>query len=492
MSLAYCVGALVLAAAVRLYLFQNDYIINNDGVVYIESARRFWEGDWLGGLSGFYPPLFPLMIATAFSLTGEWELAGRLWPLVLSILILFPLFGLLRRIYNLRVAYMALFLFAVSPYLARLSVDVRSEIPYIFFLLCATYFFQLAIDQKRGSPLFLAGISSALAYLIRPEAIGFLAVGVVFLLYRARLNGVASKMWIPVSVLFLGFFVLAAPYVLYLKWDTGKWLFTRKAGNAVSQGMSVHDPSTAVVSQEESVQVDALELIRSHPLSYAKKVFIDFFRFIGFYFEAVHYAYLPFLFLGWILFFRGRFWEKKDFLLVILVGFYIAAFPLLYVTRRYSVPLVPVSLGWVAVGSLTVWEYSRARWEKAGSFLMGLLAGAFALGTLPKTLVSVGREKLYFREAGLYLKSKPGNPTIFTHDSRVAFYARGSNHVRVVGIEEALASRATARTYLTLDNKLLESTKGALGTMGWVREREFSGSTGDGLVILLLNRKAPE
>ncbi len=292
--LAYCLGGLALAVAVRLYLFLDSDTINNDGVVYVELARHFWEGRWLEGLSGFYPPLFPLMIAAAFSLTGEWELAGRFWPLILSILTLFP------------------------------------------------------------------------------------------------------------------------------------------------------------------------------------------------------HSYLPFLLLGWFLFLRGHFGRKKDFLLAVLIAFYCAAFPLLYVTRRYSVPLVPVSLGWVAAGALALWEYSNTGRPKVRYLLMGLVAIVFALGTLPKTLASTGREKLYFREAGLYLKSKPGNPTIFTHDGRVAFYARGSNHVRVAGVEEALASRVTAGTYLTLENKLLESTKRSLETMGWVREREFSGSNGDGLVILLLNRKAPE
>jgi len=487
---AYGLIALVLTAAVRLYLFQGDYIINNDGVVYIEIARRFWEGRWLEGLSGFYPPLFPSMIAAVFPLIGDWEVAGQFWPLILGILIPILLFGLLRRVYDLRVATVALFFYAVSPYLVRLSIDVRSEIPYIFFFLSALYCFQLAMDSRSIRPLFLMGINAGLAYLARPEAIGLLVAGAVFLLYRGWHERALKKVWAPLGIMSLGFLILAAPYVCYLKWETGKWLLSRKLGTAVTQGLSVHDPSARVASQQESVQLNSLDLVRSQPLSYAKKVFIDFFRFIGFYFEAVHYSYLPFLFLGWLVFFRSRFWEKKEFLLAILVGFYIAAFPLLYVTRRYSVPLVPASLGWVAAGSLAVWEYSHARWGKRGHLLMGLVAAIFILGTLPKTLASIGREKLYLREAGLYLRDKPGN--ILTHDSRVAFYARGSNHVRVVGIEEALASRATARTYLTLDNKLLESTKGALGTMGWVREREFLGSNGDGLVILLLNRKAPE
>ncbi|MCH7570888.1 MAG: hypothetical protein IH919_10040, partial [Deltaproteobacteria bacterium] len=62
----YLLGALVLTLAVRFYLFKNYYTINNDGILYIQAARYFWEGDWIEGLASFYPPIFPLLIAAAY------------------------------------------------------------------------------------------------------------------------------------------------------------------------------------------------------------------------------------------------------------------------------------------------------------------------------------------------------------------------------------------------------------------------------------------
>ena len=467
----------------RLYLFRNYYTINNDGVLYIEAARYFWEGQWSEGLASFYPPIFPLMIAAAYPLVGDWELAGQFWPFILGVLTLFPLFGLLRRVYGLRAAQIALLFYGVSPYLARLSLHVRSEIPYIFFLVLALYLLQRAMDKESRLCLLLMGVSSALAYLIRSEGFGLIIVGVLFLLYRGWVQGHLQRSWLQSGILFLGFVFLAAPYVLYLKWDTGNWLMSRKAGLILSMGLAEHDPSTKQVGMKESDRVSLVRLISSRPLVYAKKVFIDAFRSLGVYFEALHYSYLLFLFIGWFFFFRGRFWEKGDFLLAVTILFYLAAFALLYVNRRFAVPLVPISLGWAGVGFLAVHEYFQDRWEKRRYFLTGLVLVLFIAGTLPKTLKAIGLQKLYLREAGLYIREKPGSPTVFTTNARVAFYAKGRNRILMGDVEEILGLRAQDGDYLALDQRSFPKAQATLGLEGWLLEKEFLGRGGENLRV---------
>lgn len=480
----YWVGALIVTLGVRLYLLGNYYTINNDGVLYIEAARHFWEGKWSEGLASFYPPLFPLMIAAVYPLVGDWELAGQFWPLILGVLILLPLFALLRRIYGLRVAQVALFFYGVSPYLARLSLHVRSEIPYIFFLLLALYLLQRGMDRGSFPCLLLMGVSSALAYLIRSEGFGLILVGVLFLLYREWVHGRLERGLFQIAVLFFGFVLLAAPYVLYLRRDTGNWLISRKAGLILSLGLADHDPSGEPVSMRESDQVSVGRMISARPFNYAKKVFIDAFRSLGAYFEAVHYSYLPFLFIGWFFFFRGRFWEKEDFLLAVFILFYLAAFSLLYVNRRYAVALVPLSLAWVSVGFLAIEGYSHTRWGRRGTLLTGLVLVFFFLGTLPKTLQAIGREKFYLREAGAYLKGKPGKPTIVTTSARVAFYAEGRNRILVREFKEIPGLLATqGGDFFALDEEVFKRVQDLLRQGGWIIDREFSGGRGEGLLI---------
>ncbi len=471
----YLTGALILTLAVRFYLFKNYYTINNDGILYIEAARYFWDGNWTGGLGSFYPPIFPLLIAAAYPLTGEWELAGQFWPLVLGVLVVFPLFGLIHRLYGPKVALAAIFLYAVSPYLSRLSLHVRSEIPYTFFLVLGLYFLQRGIDRGNLFWVLGTGISAALATLIRSEGVGLVIACTLYLVYRGWIKRGLKRRWLQLGILLLGFILFAAPYVLYLKWDTGNWMISRKAALILAIGLAEVDPSTGQFTMKESNQLSVAHLILARPLAYAKKVFIDSFRSVGVYFEAVHYSYLPFLFIGWFFYFRGRFWEKEDFFLVAFIGFYLGVFALIYVNRRYAVPLVPFSLGWVGAGFLAFNEYIHRRWGKRGYLITVAVVGIFLAGTLPKTLKAIGQEKLYLRRAGLYLKGKPGNPTILTSNGRVGFYAEGQNRLVLKDFSDTTSLESVLDgDYLALDEWVVDRADGGLKEHGWLLDREFS------------------
>lgn len=477
-------GASVLTLAVRLYLAFNYYTINNDGVLYIEAARHFWEGRWGDGLASFYPPLYPLMIAAAYSAVQDWETAGQFWPFVLSLLILLPLYGLLRRIYGFRAAQIGLFFYAVSPYLARFSLHVRSEMPYIFFLVLALYLLQRCFDEGRFYSLFLAGACSAFAYLIRSEGFGLILIGIFFIIYRSwlamRLEG---SLW-RIAFLLAGFFILAAPYILYLRWDAGSWLISRKAGMILSMGLAEHDPDTEQVGMKESDRTSVIDMIASRPAAYAKKVFVDFFRSLGVYFEAIHYSYLPFLLIGCALSFRGRFWEQKGILIAATILLYLIAFSLLYVNRRYAVPLAPLSLGWVGMGFAYMEDYLRVRWGRRGLLLTGIAIVVFLVGTLPKTLQAIGRDKFYLRQGGLYLKEKPGAPTIITTNGRVAFYAEGQNRVLVKALKDFPALLAAPEgDYLALNGETFEKFEESFKDYSWLLDREFSGGGKERLFI---------
>jgi 4-amino-4-deoxy-L-arabinose transferase-like glycosyltransferase len=481
-DLCYWVGALILTLGVRIYLFGNYYTINNDGVSYIEAARHFWEGQWSEGLASFYPPLFPLMIAAAYPLFGDWEMAGQFLPFVLSLFILFPLFALLSRIYGQGVAHAALLFYAVSPFLARLSLEVRTELPYTFFLVLALYSLQRGLDHESLLYFFLVGTASALAYLIRPEGIGLIVVGPLFLFYRGWLLGRLKGNWLKAGVLALGFILFAAPYIFYLRWDTGNWLISRKTSTILSLGLAKHDPATQQVTVDEPASI--IRLITSQPLVYGKKVLIDGFRSLGFYFLALHYSYLPLLALGWFFLFRERFWVREDFLLIVLIFFYLAAFSLLYVTRRYGIPLVPISLGWVGIGFMAMKEYFYSRWERREPLLTGLALFLFLAGTLPKTLQPIGRDKFYLREAGLYLKRKPGDAIVVTNNGRVAFYTERRNRIILrepPDVHSLLAS--PDGDYLALDKASFNHAKAAFEQHGWLFDKEFSNGDKESMFV---------
>jgi hypothetical protein len=141
---------------------------------------------------------------------------------------------------------------------------------------------------------------------------------------------------------------------------------------------------------------------------------------------------------------------------------------------RYEVPLATLSLGWVAVGYLAAEEYFRVRWGRNGCLITGLVVIVFSVGTVPKTLEAIGRDKFYLREGGAYLKQKPGNPVILTTDGRLGFYAAGQNQIRVKekGNLPVLPEIREAN-YVALDGGTLVKLESVLNDNGFVLDREF-------------------
>lgn len=423
--------AVVLALGVRLYLLWQYYCINSDGVRYVNAARDFFDGRFADGLSSVYPPAYPLLIASLYPLIGDWELSGQIWSLLSGVLLLIPLFVLLKKIYGENVAMVACFLAAVAPYLARYSAHVRTESLFLLLSTLALLVFHQGIERVLLSRFFYGGLVAGLAYLVRPEAIGLLVIvpvtlGILCLIKRKR-----GILWISGAclLLLLGFSLFAFPYIYYLSLDTGHWgAISRKAG--VTLAISVKESGLLGADEVQNFpdleSLTFLHFVSRYPLLYIKKVALDLAPSVGVYFEALHYPYAPFLLVGLFPLIRKRFWERQDLLLLVFLLFYLVGFALIYVNRRYSVQMVPVSLGWTAVGILWCWTYFQKSFsQKVFRGAFSVLAVIFLAATLGKTLKPISPEKAHVREAGLYLKRLGGSEglKLLVFDDRVAFYA---------------------------------------------------------------------
>jgi len=144
-----------------------------------------------------------------------------------------------------------------------------------------------------------------------------------------------------------------------------------------------------------------------------------------------------------------------------------------------------LALGWVGVGYLAFHDYACQKWQRKGPVITGAVVILFLIVTLPWTLKAIGHDNFHLRQAGTYLKELPGNPRILTTNGRVAFYARGQNHVRINGLDEGADLTSTQdRDYLALDGVVFDKTKHALMTQGWHLDREFSRGGKDRLFVL--------
>ncbi len=177
-----------------------------------------------------FPPLYPLVAGASYLLTRDLEWAGNLPYAVFGGLLLIPVFALARRIYGTRTAWAACIFVALFP---ALNVSVlywgsMTEPLFLFLLFSGAAALLAGLETGRLPVLAAAGGLLGLAYLTRPEAVGYFAVSCfAVLLWPANGSSIATRL--RKAAIFSGvFLLLAAPYVLYLKQHTGQWMLSGK------------------------------------------------------------------------------------------------------------------------------------------------------------------------------------------------------------------------------------------------------------------------
>lgn len=491
------VTAVLVTVAVRLYLLWQYYCISSDGIHYIGAAQDFFAGHVAAGLASVYPPAYPLLIAALFPLVGEWELAGQILSLFFGVLLLWPLYRLFCEVYDARVAGIACVLAGLSPFLARYSVHVRTESPFLFFSTLALLLFYQGMETRRLGRFLWGGLVAGFGYLIRPEALGFLIIVPAFLGFFWLLKKEPDGLWRikSAAVWCAAFMLFALPFITYLSIETGRWgALSRKAGMTLAISMQAYGLLEADDGQDVSSveSVEFVDIVRHHPIQYLRKVAMGFFPAFGVFFEVLHFSYVPFLLAGLYFVFRDKVWQRKDFLILCFVCFYLFAFLLILVRRRYSLQVVPVSLGWVAIGVLWAWDYLRASLPiRSARLVFVLIILAFLGGTLPKTLTAISREKGYVRETGRYLKERDrsGKLNVAVWDDRITFYAQ-ANTLFLAGIEESrLAGRLREQRadYLAVESKAWQKFYPGIASQpeayGLALEREFVGYRRDRMLL---------
>lgn len=419
---AVLLAALATAALLGWYLAAHVDCINSDGVQYITIARHLYRGEWWQGLANYFPPGYPLVIAAAHVVIDDWERAGTVVSYAAGLLTFAPLVGLARLLPLGRHERAALmFGYALCPYPARYASQVRSEALYGLVLLTAVWLVaRFLAGGSRRLPA-VAGLLIGFAYLIRPEGLGliFPLGAAVALSIRAVGRGYGQALR-EAAVAAAAAALVAAPYVLYLRVDTGRWLASRKVGMVLTTALKERTGEGTIVGMEESQDQSLVELIAAHPSALAHKVAIDSGLTLVAFSEALYYAYVPFLLLGIVIARRG-YDSRANLLLHSVVWFYVFAMALLYVNRRYYTPLVPLAMIWCAIGFAWSWRRLREWRREAATALLVITVAAI----LAKALRIPG-EDLFPRRFGEEIaRAGSSGALVIAPVAQVAFYAGG-------------------------------------------------------------------
>lgn len=315
-----------------------------------------------------------------------------------------------------------------------------TEGTYIFLFITA-----IALGWKSlttNSPYFalLTGLVSALAYLTRPE-------GICLPVLATFWSGIHLLKSIPtlkrlqilrnVGYLWMVFFILAFPYLLFIRGETGKWSLSKKAS---VQGITKHIEQPVNGSSEESGS--------SNNLTEAKEGVDKIFGRYGKYLGAIIFilitlvrTYHPLLFIllivGFVMMVRSRQSVSLTALFYIL-SYFLVYFPPLYLSllinrtlsSRYLLPGVVLTLFWSGIGFVTVAEkLTKVTHPKEGhSWRVTLVSGlVLCLILLTPVLGKAQRyEQLGQKMAGQWIKTQGiKKPIIVSNKEKVAYYAEG-------------------------------------------------------------------
>jgi 4-amino-4-deoxy-L-arabinose transferase-like glycosyltransferase len=201
--------------------------IDTEGAEYARIAQNLSEGNGYVGIATpgtqlFFPPLFPYLIAGAGLLIGNAELAGRTVSLLFGSLLVIPVWLIGYRMLGERAGVAAGAVIAIHPYLVWLSTTVHCEAVYLTLILAAVYTTMSAAEAPTKLRLAASGALYGVAYLVRPEALVFMVVGLAgVLLGRAFLREKPSAVLGRLLLVPLVFVVVTGPYILWLSAQVG-------------------------------------------------------------------------------------------------------------------------------------------------------------------------------------------------------------------------------------------------------------------------------
>jgi 4-amino-4-deoxy-L-arabinose transferase-like glycosyltransferase len=347
-----------LALAVRLLPLTREYVISPDGVMYARLGRQLVSGDLRHGMSAYFPPLYPLLVGLSSLVFRDVEFAGRFVSVAAGGLLVVPVFLLAKSFYDRRVATLAACLVVVFPVLVYYSTQLLTESVYILLFTTGVLLGWRALTRFRASSFFGAGLVFGACYLVKPEAVGFalLLAALAPVAARFRVAKTLRPALPNVAALVAGFLLLASPYVIYLRQQTGRWTISEKLGAHLLVIERAEDWQTPAAQQgsDAATTTPRFVLPEAGDESTLTRFVVKATKALRAEYEMVNLIFPPlFVLLVGVGLFRSSWTRERLARELYLCSFVLATFvgyALTVVDIRYLVPLLPLLVCWLANG----------------------------------------------------------------------------------------------------------------------------------------------
>ncbi len=402
----------------RLYAVLMSQGISYDGAGYGFIVRDFLRGDFLKGLSSPLHPFYPLIVSWITFDPAHVEISGRVISLFFGTMTLLPVYYLSKEIVGQRGAIFSGLFYSFHPYLATYSGMLLSEATYMGLLSMSVYFFWTGLSLGKILRIILSSGFLGLAYLTRPEGIGYFIIFFIWVVFfKGVRKGWLKKMMFLCATL-LPLIILSTPYIIHIHRDTGQWLITKK-GIGIQSELIPPIESRGIGEGGKRIE----EKIGSIPLKIVKNM-ISFIPFTTYhYLRAYHFTLWLFLLFGLVGIKQRR--STAEVLVLSIIIFHIISLATFTTsTIRFSVAMVPISLIWAGAGVLGMEKFlKKMNFSKAGAWVSAIIVLALIV-QLPQSLKPERRHRQDQKSVGLWLRENtPKNSLIMGNSPVEAFYA---------------------------------------------------------------------
>lgn len=396
--------------SVRLYMALNAMTISDDGVGYLGVAQRFSLSGFSSGLHAVFPPFYPLTISLAHYAIDDLELAGRVISFIFSTLAIAVGYYMGRFIYDERAGLLTAFFIAIHPGMIRYSGEILTEGLYYFIASLLVFFALKAVTERSIVKMLFAGLLATIAYLTRPEGIGFLAIislWIIFYNVRSIREDLRERAALLVSV-WTACILLAIPYLLFVIKSTGALSISGKMSFDAFFSRMMTLPTNF-----ENITLSLKNIVLAFSATFFVFFAVGFLKRMKNGFTMPEYGVVTVLLSYWLL--------------------YIVVLP----ERRYFVELMPLALLFSSAGFIYFYDTLKVKLgEKVVPVAVVFLLAVAVINVYKGTKIKM--HHVVEKEAGKWLRENVGKgSTIMTRPPMVegelpvmVFYAAGK-HVRL-------------------------------------------------------------
>jgi hypothetical protein len=178
----------ILCLVPRVWVATKLPSICPDGAFYIRLAQAVEQRNF-SEVREHGVNTFPLILAALHRVGFGWEMAGQFWGVMISSLVVLPLYGWVRRQFCDRVALVAGVLYALHPALIRWSPEIIRDSTFWFLLALSLYLLWRSLVEVRPGMYLLAVATMVVAMMTRSEGLFLAGPLVVWTSVRIRVLG---------------------------------------------------------------------------------------------------------------------------------------------------------------------------------------------------------------------------------------------------------------------------------------------------------------